>query len=150
MILKKSIGFREIEELGIEDILSVNIVKEAVLSKDENALRELIFNVVDKLDDSNIALESYYYGKFDEGTTNRFDMFTCDCIKEIFVAFGYEYKEEIFEAGIESWEQTEDGYLAGKLYFGKEDITFTADIIHYMHKSLISTFVDTKKIELIN
>lgn len=149
MILTKKVETKDIKDLELERLLDVNKVKDAVLSNNKNALRDLIFYVVDELRKMNIKMEEYYYGRNVVLSTEEFDMFTMNTIEELFEAFGYSCIEKI-EGGIDDWELLENGYLAGKLYIIKDDVKFVTNIYNSMHDSLISMFIDTKEFEVVS
>lgn len=149
MMLERKIDYNEMQRLGFSKMLDVRLVNKAILSEDKDALRELIFETVEKLNKSDIRMDDFYYGSTIPMSNEPFDMFDLKTIREIFGAFGYDLKEEYFEEGIDGWEETEDGYLAGKLNIYKDGFRFSTNIIHTMHNSLISMFIDTKNFEVL-
>lgn len=150
MVLERKVNYKDIERLGLVRLFDARIVREAVLNEDKNSLRELIFQVVEALNGLNIRMENFYYGEYIAMSDDLFDMFKLSTIKELFETFGCKCEEEFFEGGIDSWAETSQGYLAGKLYISKDNIRFVTDIIHTMHDSLISMFVDTKNFEVLD
>lgn len=144
MILTKKVVANDIKYLGLERLLDIKKVKEVVLSKNKDSLRDLIFYVVEELHKSNIEMENYYYGKYVAMSNELFDMFDMRTITELFKSFGYSYIEDI-QGEFEDWETVDKGYLAGKLYIIKGDTKFETNIYHSMHDSRISMFIDTKE-----
>ena len=144
MILTKKVVANDIKYLGLERLLDIKKVKEVVLSKNKDSLRDLIFYVVEELHKSNIEMENYYYGKYVAMSNELFDMFDMRTITELFEAFGYSCIEDI-QGEFEDWETVDKGYLAGKLYIIKDDTKFETNIYHSMHDSRISMFIDTKE-----
>lgn len=144
MKLQKTIGFNHIKNIGAEHLLNVNLVEQAITSKNKDNLRELIFLLVGDLNELDIELENYYYGKYVCMSDEEFDMFTLNTITEIFELFGYECYSNI-SGGIEDWKLSNNGYLAGELTITKDNKKFITNIYHSMHDSLISMFVDTKE-----
>lgn len=144
MILTKKVVANDIKYLGLERLLDIKKVKEVVLSKNKDSLRDLIFYVVEELHKSNIEMENYYYGKYVAMSNGLFDMFDMRTITELFKSFGYSCIEDI-QGEFEDWETVDKGYLAGKLYIIKGDTKFETNIYHSMHDSRISMFIDTKE-----
>ena len=144
MILTKKVVANDIKYLGLERLLDIKKVKEVVLSKNKDSLRDLIFYVIEELHKSNIEMENYYYGKYVAMSNELFDMFDMRTIIELFKSFGYSCIEDI-QGEFEDWETVDKGYLAGKLYIIKGDTKFETNIYHSMHGSRISMFIDTKE-----
>lgn len=144
MILTKKVVANDIKYLGLERLLDTKKVKEVILSKNKDSLRDLIFYVVEELHKSNIEMENYYYGKYVAMSNELFDMFDIKTITELFKSFGYSCIEDI-QGEFEDWETVDKGYLAGKLYIIKGDTKFETNIYHSMHDSRISMFIDTKE-----
>ena len=144
MILTKKALKDDIKELNLERLLSTNNVKEAILSKDKDTLRDLIFNVVEKLYDLGIEMEHFYYAKYVAMSDELFDMFEIQTIVELFETFGYSCITDI-QGEFEDWETVGKGYLAGKLYIIKGDTKFETNIYYSMHDSRISMFIDKKE-----
>lgn len=149
MILERKVNYKDVERLELARLFDIRIVREAVLNEDKDSLRELIFQVVEALNNLNIRMENFYYGKYITMSDELFDMFELSAIKEIFETFGCECEEEFFEGGIDNLVETSQGYLAGKLYISKDNIRLETDIIYTMHDSLMSMFVDTKNFNVL-
>lgn len=149
MIIKKTIDFNDIKKMELDNHLMVEKVHTAIVSGDEDALKDLIFATVRALEKNNIYMEKYYYGKYVPMSDELFDMFTLDTIDELFSAYGYEVGCTYIGESIDEWDEVPEGYLAGTLYLEKDGYTFVTNIIHAMHDSLISMFIDAKNFGVI-
>lgn len=139
-----------VKEERLYKIFNENLLSEAILNSDKNKVRDLIFKVKSDLKSLNISLKKFYYGDYVCLTDTPFDMFTEDCIVEIFKLFDFNIDKKVFGTNIDDFEQVEEGYLAGELIFSKNDKVFSTKIFHSMHDNLISDFIDTKQIKIIN
>ena len=149
MIIKKTISFKDIKEMNLDNVLLVEKVHTAILSEDKEALKDLIFGAVKVLERNNIYMEDYYYDRYYPCSDEIFDMFALKTIEELFLTFGYHVETKYIGGFIDDLELLPKGYLVGTLKISKNGYVFSTNIIHTMHDSLSSMFVDVKDFTVV-